>query len=157
MRRVPFFRRLEENARASWVYLACVFIIALLTGACASGDTKQASFEIPPPPSMAELSTSDANETGQASAKGGSENGVTELTRIPTLPITPQEPAEVEAVNSDDYEEECRTIAVTGSRLKRNNKLSRYAKGLNVKPVSTKYEVLQCEGSSRVLQRLFST
>ena len=119
MRRVPFFRRLEENARASWVYLACVFIIALLTGACASGDTKQASFEIPPPPSMAELSTSDANETGQASAKGGSENGVTELTRIPTLPITPQEPAEVEAVNSDDYEEECRTVAVTGSRLKR--------------------------------------
>jgi hypothetical protein len=119
MREILFLKGLKESVRASRVYLPCVFMIAFLTGACASGDTKQTSFEIPPPPSIAELSTSGANETGQVSAKGESENGVTELTRIPTLPVTPQEPAEVEGVNSDDYEEECRNIAVTGSRLKR--------------------------------------
>ena len=97
MRMTVFIKRLNENVRAIRAYLACVFVIALLTGACASGDTKQRSLEISPPPSPAELSSSDANETGQISAKGESEN----------------------AVNSDDYEEECRTIKVTGSRFKR--------------------------------------
>ena len=59
-------------------------------------DTKQTSFKIPPPPSLAELLGFDVNETGQVSAKDESENGVT----------------------SDDYTLECRTRVFTGSRFK---------------------------------------
>jgi hypothetical protein len=94
---VSFLERLEENVRAISANLACVLMIALLTGACATGDTRQASPEISPPPSVAEVSSSDANEAGQVSAEG--------------------EPKRT--VNSDDYEEECRTIKVTGSRFKK--------------------------------------
>ena len=97
MREILFLKRLKENVRASRVNLACVIMIALLTGACASGDTKQTSLEISPHPSFAELSGSDSNETDQVSKEGQPKN----------------------AVNSDDYEEECRTIKVTGSRFKR--------------------------------------
>ena len=50
-----------------------------------------------PPPSFTELSASSADETGQVSEEGESENGLT----------------------SDDYELECRTRTVTGSRFKR--------------------------------------
>lgn len=59
-------------------------------------DKKQTSFKIPPPPSFAELLGFDVNETGQVSAKGESENGVT----------------------SDDYTLECRARVFTGSRFK---------------------------------------
>jgi len=94
---ISFLERLEENVRAIRANLACVLMIALLTGACATGDTRQASPEVPSSPSIAEVSSSDANETGQVSAEAGLGN----------------------AVNSDDYEEECRTIKVTGSRFKK--------------------------------------
>ena len=80
--------------------------------------TKQTSFKIPPPPSLAELYGSDANETGQLSAKYVWEDGVTELMRIPTLPVTPQEALEVEGLNSDDYTLKCRDRVFTGSRIK---------------------------------------
>ena len=83
MRKILFFKRLKENVRASSVNLACVFMIALLTGACASEYKKQTS--------------SYANETGQVSAKGESENGET----------------------NDDQEIECRWKVFTGSLLKR--------------------------------------
>jgi hypothetical protein len=86
--------------------------------ASASEYTKQTSFKIPPPPSLAEFYGFDGDETGQVSTKDESENGLTGLTKIPTLPIHPQEPAKIEGVNSDDYTLECRTRAVTGSRIK---------------------------------------
>ena len=59
----------------------------------AGGDTKQTSPEISPPPTPAELSASDANEKGQVSAKGESGIGASNLTRLPTLPVTPYKPA----------------------------------------------------------------
>jgi hypothetical protein len=61
-------------------------------------DTKQTSFKVPPPPSLAELLGLDANEKGQVSlsAKGESENGM----------------------SSDDYTLECRTRVFTGSRFR---------------------------------------
>jgi hypothetical protein len=80
--------------------------------------TKQTSFKIPPPPSLAELLGFDVNETDQASANGEWENGVTELTRIPTLSITPQDPVIVLGAPSDDYTLLCRTRVFTGSRFK---------------------------------------
>jgi hypothetical protein len=86
--------------------------------ASASEYTKQTSFKIPPPPSLAELYGFDGNETDQVSSKGEWENGMTEITRIPTLPITPQEPLNVEGLTSDDYTLECRARAFTGSRIK---------------------------------------
>ena len=79
---------------------------------------KQTSFKIPPPPSLAELLGFDVNETGQVSANGEWENGVTELTRIPTLSITPQDPVIVLGAPSDDYTLLCRTRVFTGSRFK---------------------------------------
>jgi len=80
--------------------------------------TKQTSFKIPPPPSLAELLGPDANETDQGSAKYVWEDGATELTRIPTLSVSPQEPLKIEGLNSDDYTLKCRTRAFTGSRIK---------------------------------------
>jgi len=43
MRKILFFKRLKENVRAGWVNLACVFMIVLLTGACAGTYKKQTS------------------------------------------------------------------------------------------------------------------
>jgi hypothetical protein len=86
--------------------------------ASATEHTKQTSFKIPPPPSLAELLGSDVNETDQGSAKYVWEDGVTELMRIPTLPVTPQEPLKVEGLNSDDYTLKCRDRVFTGSRIK---------------------------------------
>ena len=97
MRRIMFFERLMENMRASVVNLTCIFIIALLTGACASGNNKQTSFEIPPPPSPGEVSVSQPDETDQVSAKGEAENSETD----------------------DDQKIICRTIKGTGSRIGR--------------------------------------
>ena len=114
-----FFKRLKENGGAIRVNLACVFMIAFLTGACAGEYKKQTSFEIPPPPSPGEVSVSHPDETGQVSAKGELGNDVTELERIPTLPA---HPANIESENvetNDDQEIVCRTIKVTGSRIGR--------------------------------------
>lgn len=72
-------------------------MVALLTGACASRDLKQTTLKVTPPPSFTEDSASSAKETDQISAEGESET----------------------SLNSDDYELECRTIKVTGSRFKR--------------------------------------
>ena len=84
MRRILFFKRLKDNVRASMLNLACVFMIALLMGACASSEyNKQTS--------------SHANETGQVSAKGDSEN------------------AEI----NDSQEMECRATRSPGSRVKK--------------------------------------
>lgn len=58
-----FFKSLRKNVRTSRVTIACVFMIVLLVGACAGGNTKQ--------------TLSQANETRQVSAKTGSENGET--------------------------------------------------------------------------------
>ena len=119
MRKILFYKRLNEKVRASVVNLACFFLIALLTGACASEYKKQTSFEIPPPPSPGEVSVPDPNETGQVSAKGELGNDVTELERIPTLPA---HPANIESENvetNDDQEIVCRTMKVTGSRIGR--------------------------------------
>ena len=63
MRKILFFKRLNENVRGCWVNLACLAMIVLLTGACASEYKKQTlSYE---------------NITGPVSAKGESENGET--------------------------------------------------------------------------------
>jgi hypothetical protein len=97
MRKAVLFRRSEFDIGGISLYLACVFMVALLAGACAGGETKQASLRVPPPPSFSELSASSANETDQASAEGEPENGL----------------------DSDDYTEECRYIKLTGSRFKR--------------------------------------
>lgn len=97
MRKILFFKRIKENAGASRVNLACVFMIVLLMGACASEYKKQISFEIPPAPSPGEVSVTYADETGQVSAKGESVNGET----------------------NDDQEIVCRTIKGTGSRIGR--------------------------------------
>jgi hypothetical protein len=48
MKKVLFYKESRKNLRASVVNLGCVFMIALLTGACASEYKKQISFEIPP-------------------------------------------------------------------------------------------------------------
>ena len=53
-----FFRKLRENARAVTVNLACVFLIILITGACAGTKKMQ--------------TTSGVNETLLASAEKGS-------------------------------------------------------------------------------------
>lgn len=57
-----FFKRLKENVRTSMFYLACVFMITLLMGGCASSDYKKQT-------------SSNANETSQVSLKGESEEG----------------------------------------------------------------------------------
>lgn len=82
MSNVLFSKRLKENVRAISVNIACVFMIALLMCACAGGNTKQA--------------LSQANETGQVSAKAESEN------------------SEI----SDDQKIVCRYRAQTGRRYK---------------------------------------
>jgi len=43
MKKIIFFNRLKENVRGSMASLAYVFMIALLTCACASTDKKQTS------------------------------------------------------------------------------------------------------------------
>ena len=63
MRKYPFFKGLMKNLRASWVNLACVLMIPLITSACAGGYSKQ--------------TLSNANETRQVSANGESQNGET--------------------------------------------------------------------------------
>jgi hypothetical protein len=83
MTEILFLKRLKENVRASSVILACVFMIALLTGACASEYKKQ--------------TLSSANESGQVSAKSESQNGET----------------------NDGQELVCRTMTITGSRIKK--------------------------------------
>lgn len=61
MRNNFLYKGLMKNVKASRVNIACIFMIALLTGACASEYKQQAS--------------SYSNETGQVSVKGESENG----------------------------------------------------------------------------------
>lgn len=95
--RILFFERLKQKVRAGRVNLICVFMIAMLTGGCASEYKKETSLETPAPPSPSEVSVSHANETGQVSEKGESVNGET----------------------NDDQEIVCRRIAVIGSRIKR--------------------------------------
>ncbi len=63
MRKILYFERFKGNVRAGMVNMACVLMIALLTGACAGGYKKQTS--------------SYSNETGQVSEKGETENGET--------------------------------------------------------------------------------
>ncbi len=78
--RILFFERLKQKVRASMVNLVCIFMMAMLTGGCASA-----------PPSPSEVSISYANETGQVSEKGESVNGKTNddqeivCRRIPVL------------------------------------------------------------------------
>jgi len=63
MSKIFIFKRLKENVRVSMINLACFFMIALLTGACAGEHKKQTS------PYVVALD--------QIRAKGESENGVT--------------------------------------------------------------------------------
>jgi hypothetical protein len=92
--RILFFERLKQRVRASSVNLLCVFVIAILTGGCASEYKKVTT---PVTPSPGGVLVSHADETGQAPEKGESVNGET----------------------NDDQEIVCRRIAVTGSRIKR--------------------------------------
>lgn len=82
MGNILFFKKLMENVGASRVTIAAVFMIVLLMGACAGGNKK---------PTL-----SQANETGQVSAKAEPGNGET----------------------SGDQEIVCRYRKFTGSRFK---------------------------------------
>ena len=65
MREILFFKRLKEDFIATMLYLACIFLIALLMGACASSE-------------HAKQTSSQAVETDQVSAKDGSKDAETD-------------------------------------------------------------------------------
>ena len=65
MKGIPFFKRLKEDFIATMLCLACVFLIALLMGACASSDySKQTSTH--------------SDDTAQVSAKGETKDAETD-------------------------------------------------------------------------------
>ncbi len=65
MREHSLFQRLLNNAKAGMVATACVFLIALLLGACAGGNNKQMS------------PMANADEMNQASGTAEADDGLT--------------------------------------------------------------------------------